>query len=166
MCWELHRCATCSHLYNKCHPTSVTYHLDHPTRYWLRLGVLCSHFGISGFQTPPNIMQMPHRWLVSLSYRVIFRQDPIPRESMHTASHKLKHVHGAIYMSDEAMQAGTQPKTTTSNPSMGDHDRQAYSAGLEATYQKTLSREQSTGVCSFTTMLCVALLHHSYFTTP
>ena len=89
------------------------------------------------------------RWLVSLSYRVTFRRDPIPSESMQTASHKLKHVPGAIYMSEAAMQPGPQPQEHVKNLSMGDHTAEAYAQALDATCQKTLDREQNTGVNKF-----------------
>lgn len=74
-----------------------------------------------------------------------FRRDPIPSESTQTASYKLKHVHGAIYMSEEAMQPGPQPQANVKNLSMGDHTPEAYAQALNATCQKTLDREHNTG---------------------
>lgn len=75
----------------------------------------------------------------------MFRRDPVAEESTKTSPHRLKHVHGAVYISNESMQPGTQPKTQLGKGDMGDHNPDAYSGALDTTCSKTLRREKSAG---------------------
>ena len=75
----------------------------------------------------------------------MFRRDPIPEESTKLSPHKLKHVHGAVYISNESMQPGTQPKAQVAKADLNDHHPDAYSGALDTTCKKTISREKSSG---------------------
>ena len=52
------------------------------------------------------------RWLVGLSYRVVYRRDPVPRHRsrrLNLLNDSLVHVHGEIYIDDEQLTHGKQP---------------------------------------------------------
>lgn len=52
------------------------------------------------------------RWLVGLSYRVVYRRDPIPSHKvrrLNLLNDTLTHVHGEIYIDDEQLAPGKQP---------------------------------------------------------
>lgn len=75
----------------------------------------------------------------------MFRRDPVAEDSTKTSPHKLKHVYGAVYISNESMQPGTQPRTQVAKGDMGDHNPDAYSGALQTTCNKSLRRERSAG---------------------
>ena len=75
----------------------------------------------------------------------MFQRDPVAEESTKISPHRLKHVHGAVYISNESMQPATQPKTQLAKADMGDHKPDAYSGALDTTCSKTLRREKSAG---------------------
>ena len=84
------------------------------------------------------------RWLVGISYRVMFRRDPVPT----VAPSVLKHVHGAIFLSgSDTMQPGLQPRSAVANGDMGDHTLPGYSGALYGTCKLQLDRQQSMGEC-------------------
>lgn len=52
------------------------------------------------------------RWLVGLSYRVVYRRDPVPSHKhrrLNLLNDTLTHVHGEIYIDDEQLRPGKQP---------------------------------------------------------
>ena len=82
---------------------------------------------------------------MSLSYRVVFRRDPIAEDSTKNPFHTLKHVHGAVYISDDSMQPGTQPKRQLARADMRDHTAEAYSGALNQTCSRSMHRESAVG---------------------
>lgn len=85
-----------------------------------------------------------HRWLVGISYRVMFRRDPVPT----VAPNVLKHVHGAVYISGaNIVQPGLQPKSEVANGDMGDHTLPGYSGALYGACKLQLERQTFGGVC-------------------
>lgn len=97
--------------------------------------------------TRPIMTAPACRWLVSLSYRVVFRRDPIAEDSTKNPFHTLKHVHGAVYISDDSMQPGTQPKGQLARADMRDHTAEAYSGALNQTCSRSMHRESAVGGC-------------------
>ena len=89
-----------------------------------------------------------YRWLVGISYRVMFRRDPIPAQSTELAKHALKHVHGAVYICGEGVRPGNQPKASFGQADYADHSAQAYMGALNVNYKRQLDREKSTGMLS------------------
>ena len=83
------------------------------------------------------------RWLVGISYRVMFRRDPVPT----VAPNVVKHVHGAVYISGaNTMRPGLQPKGEVANGGhMGDHTLPGYSGALFGACKLQYERQQSTG---------------------
>lgn len=80
------------------------------------------------------------RWLVGISYRVMFRCDPVPT----VAPSVLKHVHGAVFLSgSDTMQPGLQPRSAVAHGDMGDHTLPGYSGALYGTCKLQLDRQQS-----------------------
>lgn len=88
-----------------------------------------------------------HRWLVGISYRVVFRRDPIPSQSVkplpaHSRPH---HVHGAIYLFEEDYRPGAQPKAELTQADLEDHHLDHYSGAVAATCKRHYKRQVSTG---------------------
>lgn len=72
----------------------------------------------------------------------MFRRDPVPT----AAPAVLKHVHGAVYISDaNTMQPGLQPKSEVANGDMGDHTLPGYSGALYGACKLQLDRQSSRG---------------------
>ena len=70
-----------------------------------------------------------HRWLVGLSYRVVYSKDPVPRNKGKAGllgGEELAHVHGEIYVQDTAIQPGAQPALTPQSCQGADHDWAKY----------------------------------------
>ena len=97
------------------------------------------------------------RWLVGISYRVMFRRDPVP-EALGSAG--LKHVHGAVYVCGDAMRPGCQPKGQIAPlTDMGDHTLPSYSGALFATCKAQCNREKATGMgLSYCATYCCACM--------
>ena len=85
------------------------------------------------------------RWLVGISYRVMFRRDPIPAQSTALAPHALKHVHGGVYICGDAVRPGNQPRESLSKADMGDHSAQAYMAAVSSNWKRQCDREKAAG---------------------
>lgn len=59
-----------------------------------------------------NIGWLVSRWLVGLSYRVVYRRDPVPSHKsrrLNLLNDALVPVHGEIYIDDEELTPGKQP---------------------------------------------------------
>ncbi len=85
------------------------------------------------------------RWLVGISYRVMFRRDPIPAQSTAQTS-VLKHVHGAVYICGDSMRPGCQPKADLAKADLGDHSAQAYMGALSSNCRRQSDREKASGI--------------------
>lgn len=57
------------------------------------------------------------RWLVGLSYRVVYLRDPVPSNKGKTGlfTDAMQHVHGEIYIDNARVQPGAQPSDHTFN---------------------------------------------------
>lgn len=78
----------------------------------------------------------------------MFRRDPVAEDSTKTSPHRLKHVHGAVYICEDHIRPGTQPKAQLSQASMRDHNPDAYSHALDKTCSKSIRREEAAdGAC-------------------
>ena len=97
------------------------------------------------------------RWLVGISYRVMFRRDPFPAQS--TVPNTLKHVHGAIYLCGDGMRPGDQPDhIKTDKGDIRDHTPSAYLGALNTNCERQAAREKAAGTdyaehCSFLPVL-------------
>ena len=67
------------------------------------------------------------RWLVGLSYRVVYNRDPVPSHKAKAGllASELVHVHGEIYIEDALVRPGGQP--APHGGACGDHDWVKYS---------------------------------------
>ena len=92
-----------------------------------------------------NLCMLHCRWLVGISYRVMFRRDPIPAQSTAQTS-VLKHVHGAVYICGDSMRPGCQPKADLAKADLGDHSAQAYMCALSSNCKRQSDREQASGI--------------------
>lgn len=84
---------------------------------------------------------------MGISYRVVFRRDPIPSQSVkplpaHSRPH---HVHGAIYLFEEDYRPGAQPKAELVQADLEDHLLDHYSGAVAATCKRHYQRQVSTG---------------------
>ena len=80
---------------------------------------------------------------MGISYRVMFRRDPVPTALTSTG---LKHVHGAVYLCDGSMRVGSQTKGQIAPlADLGDHAFTGYSGALYASCKAHSDREQATG---------------------
>ena len=71
----------------------------------------------------------PCRWLIGLSYRVVYHRDPAPslkrKRRMPFVQDQMHHVHGEIFMADEILKIADQPEDQPFH--WEDHDWQKYS---------------------------------------
>ena len=66
-------------------------------------------------------------WLVGLSYRVVYRRDPVPshkQRKLNPLTSSYVHVHGEIYIDDEQVTPGKQPVNFEKDPQ--DHNLMRY----------------------------------------
>ena len=87
------------------------------------------------------------RWLVGISYRVVFRRDPIPSQSVQPlpAHSRPHHVHGAVYLFEGDYRPGAQPKAQLAQADLADHSLDLYSGAFTATCKRHYKRQVSTG---------------------
>lgn len=112
---------------------------------WPTADVRCISFGASAVGNAA--FAAAFKWLVGISYRVMFRRDPIPAQSTAQTS-VLKHVHGAVYICGDSMRPGCQPKADLAKADLGDHSAQAYMGALSSNCKRQSDREQASGgVC-------------------
>ncbi|DBA97135.1 hypothetical protein WJX77_011944 [Trebouxia sp. C0004] len=112
---------------------------------WPTADVRCISFGASAVGNAA--FAAAFKWLVGISYRVMFRRDPIPAQSTAQTS-VLKHVHGAVYICGDSMRPGCQPKADLAKADLGDHSAQAYMGALSSNCKRHSDREQASGgVC-------------------
>ena len=86
------------------------------------------------------------RWLVGLSYRVVYRRDPVPphrSRRLNLLMDPLVHVHGEIYIDDEQLTPGKQPAHSLKD--VEDHSFMRYAEVL----LKTHSLAQPLWPCSW-----------------
>ena len=115
-----------------------------------QIALRCTRFLISSGPCPLHKLCMLHcRWLVGISYRVMFRRDPIPAQSTAQTS-VLKHVHGAVYICGDSMRPGCQPKADLAKADLGDHSAQAYMGALSSNCKRQSDREQASGTYLYT----------------
>ena len=79
------------------------------------------------FSVPSDQWLAAHRWLVGLSYRLVYFRDPIPanKTKIRLLGTELVHVHGEIYVDGSTARPEAQPSGTAFN--FDDHDWQRYS---------------------------------------
>ena len=84
---------------------------------------------------------------MGISYRVVFRRDPIPSQSVQPlpAHSRPHHVHGEIYLVDEDYRPGAQPKAELAQADLEDHQLEHYSGAVTATCKRHYKRQVSTG---------------------
>ena len=117
---------------------------------------------ISSANGPGQSSSVLCRWLVGISYRVMFRRDPIPLQSTVQAKNGLRHVHGAVYICGESMRPGHQPKASFEKADYADHSAQAYMGALDVHCKRQLDREKSTGMhCDCPLTMTVTTTHFS-----
>ncbi|DBA97134.1 TPA: hypothetical protein ACH3X1_014902 [Trebouxia sp. C0004] len=111
---------------------------------WPAADVRCISFGAPAVGNTPFTASF--KWLVGISYRVMFRRDPVPTA---LASTGLKHVHGAVYLCGDSMRFGSQSKGQIAPiADLGDHAFTGYSGALYATCKVQSDRERATeGAC-------------------
>ena len=90
------------------------------------------------------LLSQPCRWLVGVSYRVIYRKDSIPA-CMSVRSAFLKHVHGAVYIRDGEMQAGEGPASAKLHTTIADHAFRRYAEAVYAVCLRHLERDHALG---------------------
>lgn len=85
------------------------------------------------------------RWLVGISYRVVFRRDPVPSQSVQPLNTRPHHVHGAIYLHETGIVPGAQPKQQLAHTDINDHQLHHYSGAVTTTCNRQVARQVSTG---------------------
>ncbi|KAL3130729.1 hypothetical protein ABBQ38_000076 [Trebouxia sp. C0009 RCD-2024] len=86
------------------------------------------------------------RWLVGLSYRVVYRRDPIPSHKvrrLNLLNDTLTHVHGEIYIDDEQLAPGKQPAHSVRD--VEDHSFMRYAEALHKICLAHFERDQAAG---------------------
>ena len=73
---------------------------------------------------------------------MVFGKDPIPSKSTPRLS-SLQHVHGATFLTDQALQPGQQPDIQGGE--MKDHEFGCYCSAVEHNCDTAASREQDAG---------------------
>ncbi|KAL0031927.1 hypothetical protein WJX79_006284 [Trebouxia sp. C0005] len=111
---------------------------------WPAADVRCISFGAPAVGN--TAFAASFKWLVGISYRVMFRRDPVPTALAATG---LKHVHGAVYLCGKSMKLGSQSKGQIAPiADLGDHAFTGYSGALYATCKVQSDRERATeGAC-------------------
>ena len=81
-----------------------------------------------------------HRWMVGLSYRLLYRRDPVPDNKSHAINllgqGLLVHVHGEIYIDDTTCMYDARPEGLQSD--MADHTWDKYSKARFAALSSAL----------------------------
>ncbi|DBA83613.1 hypothetical protein WJX77_012231 [Trebouxia sp. C0004] len=86
------------------------------------------------------------RWLVGLSYRLVYRRDPVPghkHRRLNLLHDTLVHVHGEIYIDDEQLKPGKQPYQFQGDPE--DHNLMRYAEALHTMCLAHFEADQAAG---------------------
>ena len=82
---------------------------------------------------------------MGISYRVVFRRDPIPGQSEVKGQAHPHHVHGAVYLVEGGCTPGLQPKIHPGQQDLSEHDLEHYSGAVSANCKRHLARQRSSG---------------------
>ncbi|DBB08738.1 TPA: hypothetical protein ACH3X3_008171 [Trebouxia sp. C0006] len=98
------------------------------------------------------------RWLIGLSYRLVYRRDPVPghrHRRLNLLNNTLVHVHGEIYIDDKQLKPGKRPYQFQGDPN--DHSLMRYAEALHAMCRAHFEEDQAAGGNLYAKFACCYL---------